>query len=58
MFGWVRLFQEKRNNRKKDQDEEETKIMFVIAGLGNPTRQYEKTRHNVGFDAVDALAEK
>ncbi len=58
MFGWVRLFQEKRNNRKKDQDEEETKIMFVIAGLGNPTRQYEKTRHNVGFDVVDALAEK
>lgn len=32
--------------------------MFLIAGLGNPTREYEKTRHNVGFDAIDVLAEK
>lgn len=32
--------------------------MFLIAGLGNPTRQYEKTRHNVGFDVVDAIADK
>lgn len=32
--------------------------MYVIAGLGNPDRQYEKTRHNVGFDVIDALADK
>lgn len=32
--------------------------MFIIAGLGNPTRQYEGTRHNVGFDVIDALADK
>lgn len=32
--------------------------MYIIAGLGNPTRQYEKTRHNVGFDVIDALGEK
>lgn len=32
--------------------------MFVIAGLGNPSSKYEKTRHNVGFDVIDMLAEK
>lgn len=32
--------------------------MFVIAGLGNPTSKYKGTRHNVGFDVVDMLAEK
>ena len=32
--------------------------MFLIAGLGNPTAKYEHTRHNVGFDVIDRLAEK
>ncbi|HIT43106.1 MAG TPA: aminoacyl-tRNA hydrolase [Candidatus Caccovicinus merdipullorum] len=32
--------------------------MYIIAGLGNPSREYEKTRHNAGFDAVDILADK
>lgn len=30
----------------------------VIIGLGNPGREYEKTRHNVGFMAIDAIAER
>ena len=34
------------------------KKMVIIAGLGNPTREYENTRHNIGFMAVDALADK
>ena len=32
--------------------------MFIIAGLGNPDRQYEGTRHNVGFDVIDRLSDK
>ena len=32
--------------------------MFLIAGLGNPTKQYDKTRHNIGFEVIDALADK
>ena len=31
--------------------------MFVIAGLGNPKREYENTRHNAGFDVIDKLSE-
>ena len=32
--------------------------MFVIAGLGNPKKEYDNTRHNIGFAFIDALAEK
>lgn len=32
--------------------------MKLVVGLGNPDRKYEKTFHNVGFMAVDKLAEK
>lgn len=32
--------------------------MYLIAGLGNPTDKYAKTRHNAGFDTIDILAEK
>ena len=32
--------------------------MFIIAGLGNPDERYQGTRHNVGFDVIDVIADK
>lgn len=32
--------------------------MYIIVGLGNPTKEYEGTRHNVGFAVIDAIADK
>ena len=33
-------------------------IEYLIVGLGNPGREYENTRHNCGFIALDYMAEK
>ena len=32
--------------------------MHIIIGLGNPGKEYHRTRHNVGFDVIDVLSEK
>lgn len=32
--------------------------MYIIAGLGNPGKKYEDTRHNIGFNTIDRLAYK
>ncbi len=34
------------------------KVMYIIVGLGNPGREYQNTRHNIGFQVIDAIAEK
>lgn len=32
--------------------------MYLIVGLGNPGREYEHTRHNIGFDAIDKISSR
>lgn len=32
--------------------------MYIIAGLGNPGKQYDMTRHNIGFHTIDYMADK
>ena len=32
--------------------------MYIIAGLGNPGKEYMGTRHNAGFSVIDELADK
>ena len=33
-------------------------VDWIIAGLGNPGKKYEKTRHNAGYDALDEIIDR
>ena len=44
--------------KKIEKSEPTTAPTAIIAGLGNPGAKYEKTRHNIGFRAIDYIAER
>lgn len=43
--------------KKIEQKQESSPVSFLVVGLGNIGKQYEKTRHNAGFLAIDHIAE-
>lgn len=45
----------RQNKRREINPDQKT---FLVVGLGNPGGKFEKTRHNIGFDAVDSVAKK
>lgn len=53
-----KIFDFFKKNKINQSDQNQNQITFLIAGLGNPGREYQNNRHNVGFMAVDALAKE
>ncbi|HMN11701.1 MAG TPA: aminoacyl-tRNA hydrolase [Bellilinea sp.] len=45
-------------NKKPKANETDDLVNYLIAGLGNPGREYKTSRHNAGFMVIDALAAK
>ena len=43
---------------RNEKNKEEIIPMYIVAGLGNPGKQYDMTRHNIGFHTIDYIAEK
>lgn len=43
--------------RKYSPQEQDAQPMWILVGLGNPGKEYEGNRHNVGFMTIDAIAD-
>lgn len=56
--GNVLLYENDQKNCHENDRSNEVKNLFIIVGLGNPGKEYEGTRHNVGFEVIDRIAEK
>lgn len=50
--------QDKLTKREKGKIDFKEVTMYIIAGLGNPGKEYTNTRHNAGYAAVEYLSEK
>jgi PTH1 family peptidyl-tRNA hydrolase len=53
---WLKIG--KHENHRNDRKNGTEKKMYIIVGLGNPDRQYQATRHNIGFDAITKICDE
>ncbi|MGB0863554.1 MAG: aminoacyl-tRNA hydrolase [Saprospiraceae bacterium] len=56
-MSWFERFFSKKN-KQKEVPEIPDEMKYLIVGLGNIGAEYHKTRHNIGFDILDVLAEE
>lgn len=64
MWSWIyKLFSKGKGETNSSVEEVideqiDSSMKYLVVGLGNIGREYDNTRHNIGFDVVDALAEE